>query len=174
MIEQVSPLTRRIVAVGLLILVLLVGLQGILLPLASRISDQREELAILRDRAAHLKDINDRPLPPMSALPAHAAIKAIAAGPALERLRAAISQAATASGVTLNGVAPPSSAGPAQHLDLEVSATGSEEALTQFVGLLEHGDPLMRWESWRIQPGSATDQPLTLSGRVAAAWERTG
>lgn len=174
MIDQVSPLTRRVVAIGLLVLILLVGLQGIIVPLISGISDQREELAILRDRAAHLKDINDRPLPAMSALPAHAAIKAMAAGPALERLRAAISQAAAASGVILNGVAPPSTAVPAQHLDLDLSATGSEEALTQFIGLLEHGDPLMRWESWRIQPESAAGRPLTLSGRVVAAWERTG
>ncbi len=174
MIDQFSPLTRRIVAVGLLILVLLIGLQGILLPVANRISDQREELAVLRDRAAHLQDISDRPLPAMSALPAHAAIKAMAAGPALERLRAAISQAATASGVALNGVAASSAGGSTQRLYLDVNATGSEEALTQFIGLLEHGDPLMRWESWRIQSGSATDQPLTLSGRVAAAWERTG
>ena len=49
-----SPTTRRILAIGLLILALLLALQSLLLPLVETIQAQREELAGLRSRAAHL------------------------------------------------------------------------------------------------------------------------
>lgn len=173
--HALSPATRRILAIGLLILALLLALQWLLLPLAGTIQAQREELVGLRSRAAHLAAVRDQPLPRMSSLPAHSTIRAAAAGPALDQLKVAVNQAASAAGVTLRGMIAHSAADRSGALlALDIDATGSEEAITRFVGLLEDGDPLVRFESWRLQAGATPDQPLALSGRLAAAWERQG
>jgi len=171
--EAFSPITRRILAAGLLILGALVTLQWLLLPLIGAIEERREELAVLWGRAAHLKALEARALPARSVLPPRSTIKAPAAGPALKRFKMAIKDASTRAGVELRSMAPHPAGGEAtQQLSIDIDASGSEEALTRFVGLLEDGELLMRLESSRIQAGGAPDKPLILTGKLLAVWER--
>ena len=169
--EGISPITRRIVAAGLLILGLLLALQWMLLPLISLIVERREELASLRGRAAHLIAIRDQPLTRLSSFPMRATIKASAVDPALQRMKIIANQAAIAAGVNIHGlIAHPPAADATHLLLLDIEVTGSEEALTRFANLLERGDPLVRFEHFRMQAGDA--RPMTLTGRLTAAWEQ--
>src|ERR1041385_9199763 len=104
--DQFSPITRRILAAGLLILLLLLVLQGLLLPLLGAIQEKREELAGLRNRNAHLSDVRDRPLPRMSVLPAGATIRAPASAAAIARLEMVTRQAADTAGINLRSKVP--------------------------------------------------------------------
>jgi len=171
--ESFSPVTRKILAIGLLVLALLIAVQLVLVPLAGAIAEQRAELADLRGRAAHLSAVLDTALPPMSQLPAHAIIKAGARDAAVARFEGAINQASAAAGVNLQQqAAMPSGINADQLIRLRVAATGSEEALLRFAAILEHGEPLARFQSWHIQTGTGPDRTLVLTSQIVAAWER--
>ena len=73
---DISPLTRRIVAVGILVLAILLGLQLIIMPVVNGIQLHRAELTELRAREARLTALLHRPPPQVSTMPAGLAISA--------------------------------------------------------------------------------------------------
>jgi len=175
MISAFSPLTRRVLAVGLLVLALLLLLQLVVVPLFTIIGAQRDELATLRGRVAHLKAVDRQAVPPLSTIPPHSTIRAAGAAAAQQRLRLAIGQAATAASVEIHGLMfRPSAADAPQLMRVEVNISGSEEGLLRFAQMIEQGDPLIRFERWTLQAPATPGQPIILSGRIAAVWEHEG
>jgi hypothetical protein len=188
MIDQLSPLTRRIVAVGLLVLIVLLAVQLIIAPLFSAIGDQRAELADLRARRVRLEATKARLLPDGSTMAMALAIAAPDRAAAQLRLRALLTGSAGIAGVTLVATASSATADRPRDVAIDLSASGTEAALTTFASLVEHGTPLIRFRHWQIgrdetalpppgalpgalPGGSAPSVPaLRLTGLAIAVW----
>jgi hypothetical protein len=168
MIDQLSPFTRKIVAVGLLVLAMLLVVQLIIAPLFSAIGDQRAELADLRARRVRLEATRARLLPDGSTMPMALAIGAPDRAAAQLRLRALLTGSAGIAGVTLVANAAPATADRPQEVAIDLSATGSEAALTTFASLVEHGTPLIRFRHWRIGQDETPAPPLGALPGVSA------
>lgn len=171
MIDQMSPLTRRIVAGGLLILLLLVALQLIVLPLMGALGDQRTELTELGARHARLSATSKRLLPDASAMPPGLAITAPDPAHAGGRLQALLVGSASIAGVKLNQTPPHPLAGQPRLIGSEIVVTGPEAGVTSFVSLVEHGSPALRFRHWQLVAGDAAQAPVRFTGPVVAAWE---
>lgn len=171
MIEQMSPLTRRIVAVGLLILVLFIALQLIVLPLAGALRDQRAELTELSARHARLAATAKRLLPDASTVPPGLAITAPDPARAGARLQALLAGSASIAGVKLDQTPPHPLAGQPRLIGSEIVVTGPEAGVANFVSLVEHGSPTMRFQHWQLVAGDRTQTPVRFTGLVVAAWE---
>jgi len=170
MIEQMSPITRRIVAVGLVILVVLLAGQFLLLPIGEAIADQHDDLSALRSRRARLVATARRLMPDSSTMPPGLAVAATDPASAGKRLQALLSGSAATAGVTLTqGVALPV-AGSSRILGINLVATGTEAGLSSFASLVEHGSPVIRFQHWRM---TMSDAPTTMhfEGFAVAAWQ---
>lgn len=171
MIEQMSPLTRRIVAVGLLILLLLVALQAVVVPLAGALGNQRAELTELSARHARLAATAKRLLPDTSTVPPGLAITAPDPARAGGRLEALLAGGASIAGVKLDQTPAHSLAGQQRLIGSEIVVTGPEAGVTNFVSLVEHGSPTLRFRHWQLVAGDSAQAPVRFTGLVVAAWE---
>jgi Tfp pilus assembly protein PilO len=169
MIGEMSPLTRRIVAVGLLVLMVLLGLQYVALPLAGAIMDQRDELAELRLREARLGATMDRMLPKVSKVRPEQVIAAATQPQAIQRMQAMLAGDAAMAGVTLQ-LGPPCTIEQSQQLCADVALSGKEGDVAHFLSVVEHGSPVVRFQRWQLAPGQGTDTQLHFMGRAIAVW----
>jgi hypothetical protein len=173
--EQLSPITRKTVAVGLAVLLLLLAIQYVVVPLASAIGSQRDELASLRQREAQLRAVIEQPMPAASHVPAGLAIGAASLPEARQRMQALLAGDAAVAGATLQlGAACPSD--DPRQLCVEIDASGSEASVARFLSLAEHGPPAARFRSWQLGPPKSPlgqDQSLSLhfSGKATAVWQ---
>jgi len=170
MIEQMSPLTRRIVAVGLLVLAILLIVQYVIAPLAGGISGQRDELAALRIREARLRATIRRPLPKASSLGPAQVVEARNETQATQRLQALLAGDAAVAGATLQlgpPCTPPASPG---SLCAQIAVSGKEASVSHFLSQVEHGNPVIRFRVWQLTSGQGDDSQLCLTGRALAAW----
>jgi len=168
--DALSPVTRRIVALGILLLVLITATNLLVLPLSSALRGSLSRLGDVRFERAQTEAIANRPpAPPASPLPSGIAIVAANPGDASARLAAIVRQKATVAGVTILALAP---AGGASDKSAAISADfaveGSELAVLAFLKQVESDRLLMRLPSWHMQVDDA--HKVRLDGQVAAAW----
>lgn len=170
MIEQMSPLTRRIVAVGMLVLLILLVLQYVIVPLAGAIASQRDELAALRTREARLHATLRRDLPKASSIRPAQAVTAPNAIQATQHLQALLAGDAAVAGATLQLGPPCPPSTPTPPLCVEIAISGREASVSHFLSLAEHGTPLIRFRPWQLTPGQGNDTQLHWAGRALAVW----
>lgn len=171
MTEQLSPLTRRIVAIGLLVLVLLILVQWVVVPIIQTIGDQRDDLATLRNRHARLVATAKRLLPDASTMPPGLAIGATDSTAAGHRLQALLAGSASIAHVALSPGNITALPGTAHLVGAEIVVGGTEAEVTRFVSLVEHGSPALRFRHWRLSPREGASDAVQFSGQVIAAWE---
>lgn len=169
MIGEMSPLTRRIVAVGLLVLMVLLGVQSVAVPLVGAIMNQRDELAALKLREARLRATMDRTLPEVSKVRPEQVIAAATPPQAIQRSQAVLASDAAMAGVTLQ-LGPPCNTGQPQLLCTDVAVSGKEAGVSHFLSVIEHGPPVIRFQRWQLVPGQGTDTQLHFTGRAMAIW----
>ena len=172
MMTGLSPLGRRLVAIGLLVLAALVGMTAIE-TFASAPSAALADLEQARARSSRLEALLRRPSPlPTAAIPAsyyfqaptHQAATALVAG----RIGAVAASAGLPPPVLRPG--PQASAAP-NLLRVGIAAEGPEPVLLGFVGDLERGTPPVRLRSWRILRLEGEPARVRLEATAVAAWE---
>ena len=171
MIENFSPITRRILAVGLLVLALLVGLRLVALAAAGvgsaleRLQDSRFALARVEAVRARPLPLQAKPLPPDQFYGAASHEAAAAAG--VTRLRSVAGE----NGVTLDSLTPvPVDPANPQLVRLSFAARAAEPSLLAFLQALERDDPPMRLHGWSIARAAPDTPELALQGSAVMAW----
>lgn len=166
-----SPLTRRIVAIALLALAVLVVLSLAEAALSGTI-DAVEGLGQARSRSARLDALASRRSPPEAPpLPAQLAFpgatRQAAAAAVGMRIRATAARAQ---------LGPPSLALPPEDptnpnlIRIELALEGPEMRLLRFVADLERDAPAVRLRTWRISRLDAPTPGLRLEATAVAAW----
>jgi hypothetical protein len=195
MIDELTPVTRKFVAVSLLLLFILLFWTLIILPVYERMANSVNGLADTRYQIAKLESIRNRPEPvsgnaltPGSLISAktHAQAEAILAA----RVQALI---VPASGVT-NIIKPLGPEPVVSVAAIEVNIEGDEQAIIALIEQIENALPLMRLRSWSIEPvlapvnlasagnpdiaaladpniSSGSAKQMRLSAIIVAAWE---
>jgi len=171
MIESFSPFTRRVLAIGLLILALLVAGQLFAL-IASGVGNALDRLQDSRFALARVEAVRTRPPPPRAApLPPGQFIGADSHGTAAAAAAGRIRTAAGQSGVTLEAMA----AAPVDPLNpklvrLTFAARAAEPALLGFLQTVERDDPPLRLNSWSISRAAPDSPELILQASAVTAW----
>jgi len=171
-LDNFSPLGRRLIALGLLAVLLLGGVTLVMMPLGAWMAESSANLADLRFRRDQLDAIAARPAPP----PAPTALEAqLIAAPssdaALARLQADLQSAATTAGIEFQ-LTPAPSAADASLVAVVVNASAPEEKLLQFLSQVEQAQPLVRFRSWRLGSPQPGESKVAFSGEAVAAWGR--
>ena len=176
-----GPLSQRIIALGLALLLLLLALQWVIMPLISHMAAARSELAMLRERRAML--ISAKSWPGVTPPPA-AAAQWLLRGRVNElrrQLTASMQAQAQSHGVTLSAITVDLPAGGvragdagaaetaggtsgAQPVMITLAASGPHDAMLRWIAAMERGTPVMRAKSLRLQPIAGRDGTLSLNG----------
>jgi hypothetical protein len=168
--DGLSPLTQRIVALGLLVLLLLSGLR-LAVAVAGWTTASLEALDDSRFQLAKLQAIRARAAPiPGSPIPAGAAFSAKAHGQALASAVGAIRSAAGATGVQVQAAPEPLLKDNPNLLSIRVAASGREAALLGFVAQVERSQPAIRLRSWTLARTAPQSPELSLKAVAVAAW----
>jgi len=172
MIETLSPFSRRLIAIGSLLLAILTLLNLVLVPLWQWNVDNLDELAAARMRLARMRAaVAADPPAKGDAVPATAMILAPTREAAVATLTAAIQASAARVGVTPQVVGPaPSLRGKEMKMVVNINASGSETALVDLLADIESNSPAIRLERWAIVAGDTADSPAHLEARAVALW----
>lgn len=172
MIEQFSPLTRRLVAAGLAILLLLLLIQAVAMPVSGLIHTSLADLAASRARLQRLEAISARPDQPRSvSVPTGLAIEAHDATSAGAALVNAIGAARQRAGLQALDVSPaPRDPRLPDHVAAQIHCVGPMDAVLGLANELERARPLIRFGAWKIEPVQGQVAQLQLTGTVEAAW----
>lgn len=171
-LDSFSPLGRRLIALGLLAVLLLGMATLVLMPLWARMTESSANLADLRFRHDQLSAIAARPAPPPtpSALAAEM-IAALDEGAARAQLQTALQSAAATAGIEAQ-LTPAPSVTDASLVAVAVNASAPEEKLLQFLGQIEQAQPLVRFRSWRLGAPPPGENKVSFSGEAVAAWRQ--
>ena len=162
-----GPLSQRIIALGLAVLVVLLALQWVVMPLMAAMTEGRAELMTLRERRAMLISAKTWPgVTPPPAAAAHWLLRGRAAD--LRRQVTAQMQAQAGShGVTLSAVTVevPGASNPdggQQMVSITLAASGPQDAMLRWIAAIERGTTVMRAKTLRLQPIAGRDGTLSL------------
>jgi|CXWL01.1.fsa_nt_gi type II secretory pathway component PulM len=164
-----SPLSQRLLALGLALLTLLLCFNLIVAPLLGVISADRADLTTLRERQARLEAA--RAWPDASPVP-NRAVTLLASGHASaikDRLKVSVEGYARAQGVTiatLNVDLAARSGSQSVNVNFEVS--GAHDAVITFLAAIERGRPLMRPIMLTMKPIAGRDDELAVTGQYQA------
>lgn len=181
--EQFSPLSQRLIAIGLLVLALLVAFSFIVLPASTFLQDGLASLRDLRLQVARAEAIRDRPDPPATQeIPDNLYLTAPDRKAANDMLIGQIAALAARHGLEAQIDPVPAGGGAAPAL-LSVSfrASGDQGPILTFLNDLESGSPMVRFRSLQmmqgnggapagepVQPAAASQQPMAVPDGVSS------
>ncbi|WP_229954387.1 hypothetical protein [Parasphingorhabdus litoris] len=169
--SQFSPLTRKILALGLLILGLLLVWRLIVSPLAAQMESSLTELDDARFQRLRLENLQARPQPEEAeALPADIVFSAESREEAVSGLSSHISGLAAQNDLQVANITSRPGAETDKLLAFDFALIGEEVSVTRFINQAERGSPMIRFRSWQIEAGNDSDPNLQFSGQVVAAW----
>ena len=195
MMASFSPFTRRVVAVGIFVLALLVLVNLIALPVYALTDSRLSGLEDARFQRARLEAIAARPpLPRSEPVPASLYLTASDRDRAADALIAAIGALAGRYEVQLDSIAP-AAADPARPgaIAVTLAAHGEHDKMLAWINELERGAPAVYFPVWRLGQseagastavegapphvppvGAAANSLLTLSfnATAVAVWEQ--
>ena len=196
MMAQFSPFTRRVVAIGILVLGLFALINLLIVPLYGLTSGSLSGLDDARFQRARLEAIAARPpLPRADPVPANLYLTAPDRQRAVDALIAAVGGAAARYEIQLDGVAPlPADPARPKAIGLTFSGRGDQERILAWINELEIGPPAIRFGEWTLThdsgeaAGSAPPPPegvnpgavvapapgttrLAFNATAAAVWE---
>jgi hypothetical protein len=170
MMNGFSPLTRRIVALGIFVLLLLlaINLAG---QISAGLSDRLDALQQSRFRLARLEAVRARPAARAVAVSNAPTFRAASHADAAEQATAAVNAAAAVSQLQSPSISvlPQDLSNPAL-LQLSIAASAPEPVILAFVSELERGTPAIRLGNWSIDGGGTGAAGATLQAVALAAW----
>jgi hypothetical protein len=174
MIADFSPLTRRLLAIGLLILALLLAVR-LATAVAGGVGGALESLDDSRFALARLEALRRRSEPPR-APPLQPGLAIAAASHEAAGEAAAGRIAGAASGkVLIDSISLLSQdAANPRLVRISIAARGREPELLAFIQALEQPDPPIRLHEWSIAAPSPGAAELTLQATALAAWGDAG
>jgi hypothetical protein len=170
--EQLSPISRKLIALALLFLTLVSLLNLGVLPALSGTDDLLERLRDARFRLARLESVEARPLPPPGdPIPSDAWIRSSDRQSAEAAFVAVINASAGRTQVALDRAVPVSAANSKEpRLTLDIVATGPEPALATFIGDVEQGSPLIRFQHWKLSAPETAGGPARFEAQAITVW----
>lgn len=175
MMDGFSPVTRRIVAVGLLVFLALLALNLIVSPLLDWTADSLDRLAMARERKSRLLVLQDRPaIDPGETVPAALTLSAADRPAAEAKLAELLTQAASRTSITIDSVTPEqASDSKSRQIGAVVSATGTETAIISFLTDVESGSPLVRFKAWKLARSDGAPGTVKFEAVAAAVWTKS-
>jgi hypothetical protein len=178
MIADFSPFTRKLLAIGMLILALF-GLSGLVVtPVYSLVSTSLSELADARFRLARVEALRTEPaMPPGDTVPPGLIVKAPDAAAAAAQVQAMLGATVARTQVQLvgSGTLPAGPTDTGQVLQT-ITVKGNHDAVLAFVNDIERTEPMLRFRTWSLtaEPSAAPGQPamLNLDAVLVAAWSK--
>lgn len=168
MTASFSPFTRRLLAIGILLLLVLGAIQLIVAPLYTLTANSLSGLEDARFRRARLESIAARPpLPNSSPVPASLYLTAPDRQRATDLMLATIGGSAGRYQIQIDSIAPlaaESSRGAA--IAVTVAARGEHDKVLAWINELERGTPNVHFADWSLAPDSSA--PLAAAGAAAA------
>jgi len=171
--DAFSPLSRRIIAVGLLVLAVLLAINLIIVPLGQANADQLDALAAARMQLKHVEAIASTE-PPAKGDPVPSSALIIA--PNRDAGMATMVSALSASGAKFKLAPPALTMGPISgpfddpHLIVDVAVAGSETDIVAFIADVELTVPAIRFQSWSIFASDGPGGQSKLQARAVAIW----
>lgn len=173
MIEDMSPFAQRILAIGLLVLVLLLGLQLVVSPLIERMQISREALADSRYRLHKLANLAAQPETPMGkAVDPGLLLAAPNVKAALAQLLGQVSRIASATGANAQKVEAQDKQALPSMVAVQVELSGNETSIISFAEQLEAARPMVRMRDWRLELAPDNPAQLKLTATLLAGWEQ--
>jgi hypothetical protein len=172
MMAQFSPFTRRVVAIGILILLVLGAIDLVIAPLYALTANSLSGLEDARFRRARLEAIEARPpVPSAEPVPASLYLAAPDRQHAADALLAAIGASAARYEVQLDSVAPlPADSSRGAAIAVTVAARGEHDKLLAWINELERGAPAIHFADWSLAPDTGpAGTPATGMPGVAPA-----
>jgi len=156
MMAQFSPLSRRIVAIGIAVLALLGLINLVIVPLYGLTAGSLSDLEDARFQRARLEAIAARPpLPRSEPVPASLYVAAPDRQRASDALIAAIGGTAAGYEIQLDSVTP-TDADPArpEAIGVRFTARGEQDKILAWINDLESGSPAAYFTDWSLGPGT--------------------
>ena len=152
MMAQFSPFTRRVVAIGILVLGLFALVNLLIVPLYGLAAGSLSELEDSRFQRARLEAIAARPpLPRSDPVPASLYLTAPDRQRAVDAMIAAIGGSASRYEIQLDNVAPiPADPARPKAIALSFSARGEQDKILAWINELEVGPPAIRFGEWAL------------------------
>lgn len=156
MMAQFSPLSRRIVAIGIAVLALLGLINLVIVPLYGLTTGSLSDLEDARFQRARLEAIAARPpLPRSEPVPASLYVAAPDRQRASDALIAAIGGTAAGYEVQLDSVTPiDADPGRPETVGVRFTARGEQDKILAWINDLERGSPAAYFADWSLGPGS--------------------
>jgi hypothetical protein len=168
MIASFSPFTRKMLALGILVLVLLGAIQLVIAPLYALTANSLSGLEDARFRRARLESIAARPpLPTSAPVPASLYLTAPDRQRATDLLLATIGGSAGRYQIQIDSIAPlapESSRGAA--IAVTVAARGEHDKVLAWINELERGTPNVHFADWSLAPDSSAPAAAAGTGAV--------
>lgn len=169
--EMLSPLSRRIIAVALLLLVIISFTNLIAVPLWQWTAQSLQNLEVARQREARMmQTVSAAPPAKGEAVPAKLLIVAPTRDAAVTQLTSLLSEAAAGQELSVENIGPGPVSGDAGRISVDLAASGSEVALVKMLSDVETDAPAIRFESWAIIAPDIVDAPAKLQARAVAIW----
>jgi hypothetical protein len=170
--EVLSPLSRKIIAVAMLLLCLVTLLNMIIVPLWQVCSDNLDDLATARSRLAHMQGIASEQMPEQGdAVPATAMIISANRDGAMATLVGAVGASAAKTKIVSPSITPVAQAAEAPtKLAVDVAAAGSEVDLVAFLADIEGSSPAIRLQRWSVIAPDVPGSPAHVEARAVAIW----
>ena len=201
MMAQFSPFTRRVVAIGILILALFALINLLIVPIYGLTAGSLSDLEDSRFQRARLEAIAARPpLPRSDPVPPSLYLTAPDRQRAVDALIAAVGGSASRYEIQLDSVGPqPADPARPKAIALTFTARGEQDRMLAWINELEVGPPAIRFGEWSLAQdlgdGSSTppaagappaegipaapvpappagDTQLTFTATAAAVWEK--
>lgn len=168
MIASFSPFTRKVLALGILLLVLLGTFQLVIAPLYAFTANSLLGLEDARYRRARLESIAARPpLPTAAPVPASLYLTAPDRQRATDLLLATIGGTASRYQLQIDSIAAvPSGSSRGAAIAVTVVARGEHDNVLAWINDLESGTPNIHFADWSLAPDS---KPPAAGGQSAAA-----
>lgn len=173
MSSDFSPLTRKVLAIGLLILALLLVWTVILSPLFSALGSSLTELDNARFQRLRLEQIETRPTPEKAAtLAPDIVINAQSKTEASDQFTVHFSSLANGNGLQTVSVVQTNNDQTGKLVGVEFALSGPEENIVKFINIAEKSAPNIRFRNWQITAIDANDPNLQFSGQALAGWTK--
>ncbi|SDD73188.1 hypothetical protein SAMN05444678_12054 [Sphingomonas sp. YR710] len=171
MIDALSPFSRRIIAIALLLLAIVTLLNLIIVPLWQACAGNIAELSIARARIARMEAIAATQPPEQGdSVPATAMIISPSREGAIATLTGSIGASASRTKVTGPSITPAPPAGAPAKVAVDIDASGSEVDLVAFLADIEAASPAIRLQSWSVEAPLVVGTPAHVRGRAVAVW----
>jgi hypothetical protein len=173
MIEQLSPFSRRLIALAILGLVGISALNLLIVPIWQQVDETLLDLDSARTREAVVSRAATAPAPPRGdPLPGGLGFSAPTREAAQALMSQRITELASTGEISIETLVAAPVPGSQPRLAYELAASGSEIAIVKFMAALEQGMPKIRLETWSITAPDAPGSPTKLRARAVALWQQ--